>query len=79
MFKIDHGGQVEVGLLQSTHSNNTLYIALPVALLSVVILGLGCAPVSFSPNLPPFSSHNRILLAALHQEQEGSEKLCGWR
>ena len=78
MFKIDYGGQVEVGLLQSTHSNNTLYIALPVALLSVVILGLACVPVSFPPNLP-FSSHNRILLATSHQEQEGSEKLCGGR
>ena len=46
-FKIDHDGQVEVGLLQAKHSNNTLYIALPVALLSVVILGLDCALVSF--------------------------------
>ena len=47
-FKIDHDGQqVEVGLLQAKHSNNILYIALPVALLSVVILGLDCALASY--------------------------------
>ena len=46
-YKIDCGGQVEVGLLQANHSNNTLYITLPVALLSVVILGLDCVLVSF--------------------------------
>ena len=37
-----------MGLLQSSHSKNTLYIALPVALLSVVILGLGWLVVYFT-------------------------------
>ena len=36
-----------MGLLQASHSSNTLYIALPVALLSVVILGLDCDCICF--------------------------------
>ena len=37
-----------MGLLQSNHSKNTLYVALPVALLSVVILGLGWLLIYFT-------------------------------